>query len=78
MRIYEDNFAYEVEQIIDRATQVPSGWRYNIHRVRPNHQILRSGDAATKEAAEKAGKRALARVIRAEQKVQSVEGKGAA
>lgn len=71
MRIYENNFAYEVEQVIDRATQLPIGWRYNVYRVRPQDQILRSGDAATKERAEKRGRKALAEVIKADREGKS-------
>ncbi len=66
MRIYEGDYAYEVERILDPATQLSTGWRYNVYRVRPNEQVLRSGHASTKEDAERGGKRALAEVVRAE------------
>jgi len=68
MRFYEGNYAYEVERVLDPATQVYSGWRFNIYRVRPSHELLRSGEAATQEEAENAGKKALADVARAERK----------
>jgi len=64
MRIYEGDYAYEIEQILDRETQLRSGWRYKIYRVRPGDQLLRSGEAATREAAEEAGKQVLAEVLR--------------
>jgi hypothetical protein len=35
MRIYENNFAYELERVVDPATQVKTTWRYNLYRVRP-------------------------------------------
>jgi hypothetical protein len=67
MRIYEGNYAYEIEQVLDPATKVGSGWRYNIYRVRPRDELLRSGQAETKDSAEQAGKRALAEMLRAEE-----------
>jgi len=66
MRFYEGDHAYEVERVLDPATQLYTGWRYKVYRVRPGHELLRSGDAPTQEEAEKAGRRALAAVIRAE------------
>lgn len=45
MRFYEGDHAYEVERILDPATQLYSGWRYNLYRVRPGHELLRSGEA---------------------------------
>src|SRR5262245_44805414 len=68
MRFCEGDHAYEVERVLDPATQIYSGWRFNVYRVRPGQQLLRSGEAATQEEAEKAGKKALAEVIKAEQK----------
>jgi hypothetical protein len=64
MRIYEGDYAYEIEQILDPETQLRTGWRYKIYRVRPGDQLLRSGGAPTREAAEEAGKQALADVLR--------------
>ena len=64
MRIYEGDYAYEIESVIDPGTQVPSGWRYKVYRVRPRDELLRSGDAQTKEAAEDLGRRALHEVLR--------------
>jgi hypothetical protein len=66
MRIYEGDYAYEVERVLDPATQLNTGWRYNVYRVRPIDQLLRSGEAATREDAERAGKRALGEIVRAE------------
>jgi len=66
MRIYEGDHAYEIEQIIHPETQVRSGWRYKVYRVRPVEQLLRSGEAATREAAEEAGKEALAEMLKSE------------
>jgi hypothetical protein len=68
MRIYEDNYAYEIEQVIDPATLVATGWKYNVYRVRPSNQLLHTGTAASREAAEKEGRRAVQRTIQQEQK----------
>ena len=66
MRFYEGDHAYEVERVLDPATQLYRGWRYKVYRVRPSHELLRSGEAPTKEEAEEGGKKALAAVIRQE------------
>ena len=64
MRIYEGDYAYEIEQILDPETQLRTGWRYKIYRVRPGDQLLRSGEASSREEAEEAGKQLLAEVLR--------------
>jgi len=66
MRFYEGDHAYEVERVQDPATQLYIGWRYKIYRVRPTHELLRSGEASTQEDAERAGRKALESVIKAE------------
>lgn len=68
MRIYEGNYAYEIEQLLDPATQVPAGWKYNVYRVRPLNQLLQSGTAGSREAAELEGRRAVQHAIRQEQR----------
>jgi hypothetical protein len=65
MRIYEGDYAYEIEQILDPETQLRTGWRYKIYRVRPGDQLLRSGEVSSREEAEEAGKQLLAEVLRA-------------
>ena len=66
MRFYEGDHAYEVERVLDPATQLYTGWRYKIYRVRPNHELLRSGEAPTREEAERAGRKELESMIKAE------------
>ena len=66
MRIYEGNYGYEVESITDAATQLRSGWRYNVYRLRPIEELVRSGEASTREAAEEAGRRAMEEAEKAE------------
>jgi hypothetical protein len=68
MRIYEGDHAYEIERVLDPKTQLYKGWRYNVYRVRPTQQLLRSGAAETQEDAELAGRKALAEVVNADSK----------
>jgi hypothetical protein len=78
MRIYEGDHAYEVERILDPATQLYTGWRYKVYRVRSGQELLRSGQAPTQEEAERAGRKALASVTRAENKGKGAQSKRAA
>ena len=66
MRFYEGDHAYEIEPVRDPATQLCTGWRYNVYRIRPEHKLLGSGEAPTQEEAEIAGRKALASVLRDE------------
>ena len=68
MRFYEGDYAYEIERVLDPTTQLYTGWRYNVYRVRPGHELLRSGEVESQEEAEKAGRKALASVVKAENK----------
>ena len=72
MRIYEDNYAYEIEQVVDPATLLATGWKYNVYRVRPSNQLLHSATVDSREAAEREGRRAVQRTIQQEQKNKSV------
>jgi hypothetical protein len=78
MRFYEGDHAYEVERVLDPATQLFTGWRYKIYRVRPDHELLRSGEAPTREEAERAGRKALDAVVKAESKAKTGPGGRAA
>jgi hypothetical protein len=64
MRVYEGDYAYEVEQIFDDATRLPKSWRYNIFQIRPRDKKISSGEAPTREAAEKLGRKKLNTVQR--------------
>ena len=75
MRFYEGDHAYEVERVLDPATQLYTGWRYKIYRVRPNHELLRSGEASTQEEAERAGRKALESVTKTESKGKTAPGR---
>lgn len=66
MRFYEGDYAYELERVRDAATQLFTGWRYNVYRVRPDNKILRSGEARTQEEAETAARKALHSLMKAE------------
>ena len=76
MRIYEGDHAYEIERILDPTTQLFKGWRYNVYRVRPIQQLLRSGETETQEEAELAGRNALTELVDADRK--NTEGRPAA
>jgi hypothetical protein len=64
MRIHEGNFAYDLEQPIDPLTQLRSKWKFTLFKVRPVEQKLTSGEADTREAAEKKARAELAKVAR--------------
>lgn len=66
MRIYEGYYAYEVEQVLDPATPIRAGWKYNLYRVRPVNQFLPSSTAGSREEAEREGRRAVQHAIRHE------------
>ena len=76
MRFYEGDHAYEIERIVDPMTQLFTGWRYRVYRIRPDQKVLGSGEVETREEAEKAGRKALAAAIR-QQRAHS-QGKNAA
>ena len=78
MRIYEGDYAYEIEHVLDPETRVSKGWRVNVYRVRPQDQLLRSGVAASKEEAERAGKQVLQDVINEEQRTAGSTRRSAA
>lgn len=64
MRIHEGDFAYDLEQPADPLTQLRSKWKFTLYKIRPAEQKLASGEAATREAAEKKARTELARVAR--------------
>ena len=62
MRIHEGDFAYDLEQPIDPLTQLRSKWKFTVFKVRPSELRLESGEAETREAAEKKARAALTRI----------------
>lgn len=62
MRIHEGNFAYDLEQLRDPSTQLPLQWKYTIYRLRPVDERVASGEAETRDEAEKKAKATLARI----------------
>ena len=64
MRIHEGDFAYDLEQPLDPLTQLRTKWKFTVYRIRPAEQKLTSGEADTREAAEKKARAELARVAR--------------
>ncbi|HEX5435063.1 MAG TPA: hypothetical protein VFY05_12555 [Candidatus Angelobacter sp.] len=65
MRIHEGDFAYDLEQPPDPLTQLRTKWKFTVYKIRPAEQKLASGEADTREAAEKKARTELARVARA-------------
>ena len=63
MRIYEGDYAYEIEQMLDPETRVSKGWRVN---------------AASKEEAQRAGKQVIQDVINEEQRTAGSTRRSAA
>ena len=77
MRFYEDDHAYEVEPVRDPATQLCTGWRYNVYRIRPDDKLLSSGEASTKQEAEVAGRKALASLVSGKASPDAKRGRAA-
>ncbi len=69
MRIHaEGDYAYDLEQSVDRATQLRTGWSYRLFRLRPTEQVLERGEADTREEAERKAKRAVSRLLQKERR----------
>lgn len=68
MRIREGQFGYDLEQRVDPLTQIRSNWRYTIYRLHPSEQILEHGEAPTREAAEKAARAVVSRLLKSQSK----------
>ncbi|HVN17665.1 MAG TPA: hypothetical protein VMU05_02805 [Dongiaceae bacterium] len=66
MRFYEGDYAYEIERVRDTATQLYTGWRYNVYRIRPDQKLLRSANVTTQQEAENDARRVLDAVVRAD------------
>lgn len=64
MRIHEGDFAYDLEQPVDPLTQLRSRWKFTLYKVRPAEHKLASGEADTREAAEKKARTALEKITR--------------
>ena len=62
MRIHEGKYAYDLEQLRDPQTQIRTQWKYQVYRLRPFEKVLSSGEAETREAAEKQAKADIARI----------------
>lgn len=62
MRIHEGDFAYDLEQPIDPLTQLRSKWKFTLFRIRPSEEKLASGEADTRDVAEKKARAALSKV----------------
>jgi hypothetical protein len=64
MRIREGDFAYDIEQLRDPLTQLPSNWQFKIVRLHPAPEmVVLKGEAPNRPAAEKKAKAALHKVV---------------
>jgi hypothetical protein len=69
MRIHDKgDYAYDLEQSTDPATQLRTGWNFHIFRLRPIEQIVDRGGAPSREEAEKLAKRVISRLVLKERK----------
>jgi hypothetical protein len=69
MRIHDKgDYAYDLEQSTDPATQLRTGWNFHIFKLRPVEQVLDRGEAKSREEAEKLARRALTRMVQRERK----------
>ena len=62
MRIREGNYGYDLEQAVDPQTQLRLNWRYTIYRLYPTEQVLETGEAPTRAAAETKARAAVNRI----------------
>ena len=69
MRIHDKgDYAYDLEQPIDPATQLRTTWVYKVFHLRPTEQVLEQGAAGSREEAEKLAKRAISRLVQRERR----------
>ena len=69
MRIHDKgDYAYDLEQVVDPTTQLRKGWTYRVSQLRPTEQMLHTGEAASREEAEKEAKRMIARLMQREKR----------
>lgn len=59
MRIHEGEFAYDLEQQRDPATQLPLKWKYTLFRLHPAEMIIGRGEAKTRNEAEAHARRKI-------------------
>ena len=52
MLIHEGEFAYDIEQQRDPATQLLRNWKYTVFRLRPVEIAISRGEAPTRAEAE--------------------------
>jgi hypothetical protein len=69
MRIHDKgDYAYDLEQVVDPATQLRNGWSFHVFVLRPIERIIDSGKAESREDAEKQAKRMISRVLQRERR----------
>ena len=69
MRIHDKgDYAYDFEQVVDPRTQLRKGWMYRVFHLRPTEQVLQTGDAQSREQAEKEARRIIGRLVQREKR----------
>ncbi len=69
MRIHDKaDYAYELEQVVDPMTQLRKGWTYRVFHLRPTEQVLQTGEAQSRDEAEKEAKRIIGRLVQREKR----------
>ena len=68
MRIHEGTYAYDIEQLRDPLTQLALNWKFTVYLLRPVEKVVYSGEAETREDAEKKARSAIARLDADKQK----------
>ena len=69
MRIHEGDLAYDIGQTRDPLTQLPLHWRYTVYRMQPVEQVITTGEAETREAAEKKARKLVSKLKAEERRI---------
>jgi len=64
MRFHEGEFAYDLEPQRDPFTQLLSGWRFTVYRLRPVETVVTRGEGQTREQAEDQAKKIVSKLTR--------------
>lgn len=63
MRIREGNYGYDLEQPVDPHTQLRSKkWKFAVYQLQPIEEVLTTGEAPSREEAEKQARQQIARL----------------
>lgn len=62
MRFHEGEFAYDLEPQRDPSTQLLSGWRFTVYRLRPVETVVTRGEGKTREQAEEQARKIVSKL----------------